>query len=575
MKRTPEAGSSKVSGLLLPMLPDPSNGKLDAFAADHCSEKTPPEFVDGYHHLPVELFDLGDSYYAFDARNVCFVELNKTAFDMLTVLRERTANVNELVDLLPGHSKRDIRDAHEQIVAEQADGLLAPYHFRRLKRHEDDQYEHVLSQRMGGFTIFVTTRCNLGCSYCIYGGQYEQHEELTQQPMPWETLKATMDFLAAHSKASESIRLDFFGGEPLMAFPMIQRGVNYLKSILPADGPRVIVTITSNGTILTDAILDFLLEHDVYIQFSIDGGQGSHDLHRPFKHSKRGSFQNILRNLQRIHDRDPEYFRRNMRLKGVIVGDTLDVDDTEFFNHPLIRTVVDGGHFILLDLEPHYDLSKDGAYFERLDSLGRTLLQMRGLETEADLLSRLNVKQRSFYHDTFGRFFEAQAVNRVYFGDADTTPFTKGCLTGYQEGAVSANGDISICLKSAKGANFVIGNVLEGRWYYEKMQRLNTVFHEDWTGCSSCFVQKICDLCYEKLNGEAGQWVAGRSNFCEFNRERHRVIFRLMLRVMRNNPKLWNWLEEWLDERATAPPGPEDQFSSASMYREQADQSLG
>lgn len=117
MMRTLEAGSGKRSGLLLPMLPDPSSGRPDAFAVDHGAEKTTPEFVEGYRHLPVELFDLGDAYYAFDARNVCFVELNKTAFDMLTILRERTASVNELVDLLPGHAKRDIRDAHEQIVA--------------------------------------------------------------------------------------------------------------------------------------------------------------------------------------------------------------------------------------------------------------------------------------------------------------------------------------------------------------------------------------------------------------------------------------------------------------------------
>jgi hypothetical protein len=115
----------------------------------------------------------------------------------------------------------------------------------------------------------------------------------------------------------------------------------------------------------------------------------------------------------------------------------------------------------------------------------------------------------------------------------------------------------------------VIGNVLEGRWYYEKMRRLNTAFHADWTGCSSCFAQKICDLCYEKLNGEAGQWVAGRSKFCEFNPERHRVIFRLMLRVMRNNPRLWTWLEKSLEEHAAASLGPGEQFSSTSLYKGQ------
>lgn len=130
------------------------------------------------------------------------------------------------------------------------------------------------------------------------------------------------------------------------------------------------------------------------------------------------------------------------------------------------------------------------------------------------------------------------------------TPFIKACLTGYQEGAVSANGDISICLKSAKGGNFVIGNVNEGRWYYEKMRDLNTVFHRDWAGCSSCFVQKICDLCYEKLNGEEGQFVAGRAKFCAFNRSKTRVIFEYMLRVTENNPALWEYLNSVLMDQS-------------------------
>lgn len=522
--------------------------------------------MSGYGYLPIELFDLNDSYYAFDARNVCFLELNRVAFDILGILRERSAGLDEISRLLPQHSEEDVRDAYQQIAEVQSDGWLVPYQFRRAKRHENDQYERILSERMGGFTIFVTTECNLGCSYCIYGGQYDQHKELAQIPMPWETLKATMDFLKAHSGRSESVRLDFFGGEPLMAFPAIERGVRYLKSILPPDGPRVEVTITSNGTILTDRILDFLLEHGVYLQFSVDGAKSEHDVHRPFKNTRKGSFDVILRNLQRIHSRDAEYFRLNIRLKGVITTETIDADETEFVSHPLIRQLIDANRMTLLEMEPHYDLEKDGDYFARLHRLGGVLLDKRGCSTESDLLAGLNGKQTTFYHHTFGRFFEAQMVKVKHFGDADATPFTKGCLTGYQEGAVGSNGEISICLKSAKGSNFVIGNVLQGRWDYEKIRQLNTVFHEDWSGCSSCFVQKACDLCYEKLNGEEGEWVAGRSKFCEFNRERHRVVFRYMLRVMRNNPGLWNWLEASLERHAAEEQDGQEQFASTSLY---------
>ena len=552
------------------LLPMPAGRAAREFVlapSEHQALKNPnPE---GYGYLPIELFETGKGWFVFDAKNVCFLEVERVAFDMLTVLRDRSATIDELISALPQHPESDIRDAYKDLVDAQAQGLLVSYNFKRAARHDNSRYQEVLEQSMAGFTLFVTTRCNLGCSYCIYGGQYDQHEQLSQTPMPWTTLKAAMDFLEKHSRKSAQVRLDFFGGEPLLAFEMIEKAVLYLKTLITSGAPRVIVTITSNGTVLTDRILEFLVANDVYLQFSIDGARDSHDAYRTFKGTTRGSFDTILKNLQRIYDRDPVYFRQRMRLKGVLNTATMEADDTEFFNHNLIKIIIEAGNFIYLDLEPHYDLAKDADYFARLAALGERLLSMRDLESESDLISRLNIKQRALYYHTFGRFFEGQTINRVHFDGIDEVPFSKGCLTGYQEGAVNANGDISICLKSAKGGNFVIGNVLEGRWHYEKMKELNTVFHRDWAGCSSCFVQKICELCYEKLNGEDGRWVAGRAKFCNFNRESHRRIFATMLRVIENNPPLWKSLEDQISDalEARSPAGDASiGYASQSLY---------
>jgi uncharacterized protein len=526
----------------------------------------------GFKYLPIELFQTEKSHFVFDARNVCFLEVGQVAFDMLAILRDRNANVEEIISLLPQHAVGDVLGAYDDFLDAQRDGLLEHYEFKRVPRHENSEYEEVLSERMGGFTVFITTQCNLGCSYCIYGGQYDQHEELSQVLMPWETVKASMDFLERHSRKSEEVRLDFFGGEPLLAFNLIERGVQYLKSIIQPGGPTVNVTITSNGTVLTDRILNFLIEHDVYLQFSVDGDRTSHDRNRFYKNSNRGSFDGILANLQKIFDRSPEYFRRNMRMKAVLTNESVESDDFEFFHHPLIKIIIDEANFTFLNLEPHYDLAKDEEYFNGVHNLGRKLLEMRDLETESDILARLNTKQKALYHHTLAHFFEAQAINQVYFDGQDATPFTKGCLTGYQEGAVSANGNISVCLKSAKGNNLVIGNVVQGEWYFEKMKELNTRFHQDWSGCSSCFVQKMCDLCYEKMNGEEGQWVAGRNKFCEFQRQRYRVAFNYMLRVTEENPALWQDMERMISERLASESSERiidaEQFGSRSLFSE-------
>jgi uncharacterized protein len=567
----PEASPASGHAGLVILQSAPTTAPLPR-SSDHAALLTEEEkhhrwgtFEGGFTFLPVELFKTDNAYYVFDAKNVMFFKVDRVAFDVLAILRERNASLDELISLLKQHSENEVRLALAELLEAQSKGLLVHYEFRRAPTYENSQYEETLSESMGGFTVFISTQCNLGCSYCIYGGQYDQHEELSQTPMPWTTVQNMMRFLQEHSKKSKQVRLDFFGGEPLLAFDMIRRGVEFLKSIVEPGGPEVLVTITSNGTVIAERIIDFLLAHNVFLQFSIDGSRETHDRHRTFKNNSRGSFEMIFRNLQRIYDRDPEYFRTNIRIKGVITTETLNNDDCEFFEHDLVRIILQGGNFTFLNLEPHYDLGKDDDYFDRIHSLGEKLLRMEGLGSETDVLQRLNVRQAALYRHTFGIFFNAQALNQVYFAGMDSIPFMKACLTGYQEGAVSPNGDISICLKSAKGANFVIGNVNEGRWYYEKMRNLNTVLHRDWAGCASCFVQKMCDLCYEKMDGEEGQFVAARSKFCHFNRARHRLIFQYMLRVMENNPKLWQYLEEVITDQISQQSEPSSPEQSKSL----------
>ena len=146
-------------------------------------------FGGGYRYLPIELFMTDEGYFVFDAKNVHFLKVDRVAFDMLSILRGRNVGLDELIVLLPQHSDDQLRQAYRDLLTVQADNLLVSYHFQRALRHDNSQYEKVLSERMEGFTVFTTTECNLGCSYCIYGGQYKQHEKLSQVSMSWNTLK--------------------------------------------------------------------------------------------------------------------------------------------------------------------------------------------------------------------------------------------------------------------------------------------------------------------------------------------------------------------------------------------------
>ncbi len=503
----------------------------------------------GYKYLPIELFKTEKKHYVFDSRNVAFLALDPVTYDVLSILRESDMTCEELSRHLQHIAPSVIENVYAEIQKLQQQGYLAPYQFNRACRFDIEEIEKALSEQLAGFTIFLTTQCNLACSYCIYGGQYTQHDSLSQSQMSWDTLKATMDFLEKHSRKSEEVRVDFFGGEPLLAFQLLKRGVEYLNSILAPSGRRSEITITSNGTVLSDKILDFMIDSRVYIQFSIDGSRDNHDKFRMFKKNKQGSFDKIMSNLAKIYKRSKEYYVEYVRIKGVLNTDTVAKQDTVLFDDPLIQPILKAGHFTFVELEPHYDVKKDHDYFERLYRLGQKIVKMKKLQNIDDIKERLNRKQANLFMHTFYNFFEYQMVSAVNFDGCDSTPFLKGCMPGYQQGSVKTNGDISVCLKAASGPNFVIGNVIQAEWYFGKIQQLNNILHNNWDSCGQCFLQKICELCYEKLDGREGELEISRGLFCEFNRKRYRIIISYMLRFMENNPVIWDDLQDRISKK--------------------------
>jgi uncharacterized protein len=493
-----------------------------------------------FSNLAVELFETEGKLYAFDANQVQFIEVDSLTHKLLDLLRKRKYGLDELFAELPNESRSDIEEAYQEIVDTQAQGFLLPSNFQRTPKHENRLYRETLSTSMAGICVSITTQCNLSCSYCIFGGQYDQHPELTQKSMTWETMQRTMDFLKSHSTKSSRIRVDFFGGEPLMAFDLIERGIEYLRSIIPPEGPVITPTITTNGTILSERIIDFLIKNQAYIQFSIDGGIKIHDLNRTFKSSGKGSLDLILSNLARLYERDPQFFESNVRMKAVITLGTLEEDLSEFLQRHPIDILKKNNSISFLEEEPHYDVKLDSQYFERMVHVREKLFMLRNAATVDDLIAPLNSQERSQFWLTYGSFFDSQATNKVYRDGQDVLPYTKGCLMGYESGNVTPDGRITICNKSQ---SFTIGDVHKGDWDYNTIEALNTKLH-DWEGCSGCFAQRMCDLCHEKLDAE--NYIESRFAYCEFTRNRYRMIYSDMLTVLNHNPMLWNAVDQMI-----------------------------
>lgn len=497
--------------------------------------------------MPVELFQVEGEYYAFDVNKVIFLEVTKIIYDVLSYLKKGINGLNNIVASLPGYSARDIQDALGEIEKCQGEGYFKPINFQRHNPYTLPEMKDRLSNTLEGMLINITSKCNLACNYCLLGGDYLSHSRLKQKNMSWDVARKAVDFFLSRAKKNGCFRVDFFGGEPLLAFPMIKRVVKYLNDKLSQRNQELMIAITSNGTIMTEEIVDFLSENDALLQFSIDGSKEMHNRNRKFRKSGKGSFDSIIKNLQLISNRNHDFFLNNLRLKAVITTGSIEIEDTDFSNLPVIKPLIEKRRFTMVNKIPHYNVEKDQDFFKRIDRLAELLLQKKDVSTIKELLDGLTQNAKSLYSVTLNSFFGVQLTNYFHYDIDEPVPFCKNCLIGFK-GAVNPDGSISLCYRAD---TFPVGSVLEACWYFDKIAQYD---RDKFSipDCGNCFVQRFCSFCHEKVNNREDNLDTQIQNFCQFTRHYYRLIFEHMLKIMVRNPKLWDQIQLMAEEKKEA-----------------------
>ncbi|MCP5049043.1 MAG: radical SAM protein, partial [bacterium] len=160
-----------------------------------------------------------------------------------------------------------------------------------LSEHFND-VDDILNASVPAINLEVTQDCNLRCGYCIYHDHFKGKRNYSRESMSFDVAKKAIDFLKEHSFKSESVSMGFYGGEPLMRFPFIRDCVGYAKEIF--NGKSLSYHITTNGTLITANVADFLLSEGFSILVSLDGPEEIHNKYRKDVNGN-GSFEKTLR----------------------------------------------------------------------------------------------------------------------------------------------------------------------------------------------------------------------------------------------------------------------------------------
>lgn len=314
--------------------------------------------------------------------------------------------------------------------------------------------------------LHVAHDCNLACKYCFAEeGEYHGGK---RELMSYETGKAALDFLVANSGARRNLEVDFFGGEPLLNFDVVKKLVAYGRSLEEANHKHFRFTLTTNGVLLNDDIMEFANREMDNVVLSIDGRKEINDMMRPFRGSDAvGSYDVIVPKFQRFaKGRKGKYY-----VRGTYTHNNLDFSNDVLHLADLGFDQISVEPVVAKDTDSYAIREEDlPVLFEEYDKLAAEMVKRAGTDREFN-----------FFHF----MIDLEGGPCVY-------KRLSGCGSGTEYLAVTPTGQLYPCHQFVGNTDFIMGDVYNGITRTDISEQFKgcNVYSKD--KCRECFARFYC-----------------------------------------------------------------------------------
>jgi len=395
--------------------------------------------------------------------------VDDVAYDIINMYENSSVGeiIAEILKKYPDNkevTKEEIEDCCRQIEELKSAGkLFTPDTFRPIAGELKKRTSGVVK----ALCLHIAHTCNLNCSYC-FASQGKYHGD--RAVMSFEVGKRALDFLVENSGTRKNLEVDFFGGEPLMNFTVVKQLVEYARSIEKEKGKNFRFTLTTNGMLIDDDVIDFSNREMSNVVLSLDGRKDIHDRFR-VDYQGRGSWEQIVPKFQKLVK---ERGNKNYYMRG-----TFTHRNPDFLED--IRTMLDLG-FTELSMEPVVCASDDPSALTEEDKP----VVMEQYEKLAELMLKRHREGSpfTFYHYMIDLKGGPCIYKRV-----------SGCGSGTEYMAVTPWGDLYPCHQFVGEDKFRLGSVFEGV--------TNTEIQDEFMSCN-VYTRPECSDCWAKLYCSGG-----------------------------------------------------------------------
>lgn len=381
----------------------------------------------------------------------------KTKKEVLSLISQKYASREDL-------SEKDLEECYSQIEELKDQGkLFAPDTFEAAANTLKEKTSGVIK----ALCIHIAHTCNLNCEYC-FASQGKYHGE--RAIMSLEVGKRALDFLVENSGTRRNLEVDFFGGEPLMNFDVVKEMVAYARSIEKEHNKNFRFTLTTNGLLIDDDVIEFANKEMSNVVLSLDGRKEIHDKYR-VDYAGNGSWDRIVPKFQKLVEARGG---KNYYMRG-----TFTHENPDFLKD--IQEMLDLG-FTELSMEPVVCAPGESSELTEED----LPIVMEQYEKLAELMLERDKEGKpfTFYHYMIDLTGGPCIYKRI-----------SGCGSGTEYMAVTPWGDLYPCHQFVGDEKFKLGDIWNGVD--------NTEIQDEFMSCN-VYARKECKDCWARLYCSGG-----------------------------------------------------------------------
>ncbi len=462
-------------------------------------------------------------FYIYDVNSNDLFRVDSIIYDLIDYIGE--TDVDSLVEHFKHiYAPEAIREKYDQISnARDEQGYFSTHRPEIFCGYRSiDDLKYVYRSNLNQLVLELTENCNLRCDYCVFSGTYQHSRGHGEKEMSKETAIKAVDFFISMSRKpgdGPPPAITFYGGEPLLKIDLITAVAEYIKSKGLAGQYKF--SFTTNGTLLTEALVRRLVEHDISIVISLDGPGQLHDRYRKFENGK-GTFDAIIKNLKRIKETYPEYFKKNIAFASIAAPPYDFNSITRFFYRDKFLEPL--REKLILNFIDSFDTTffKDYCLEGEREKLKPELRKLKWRYLEALITGtyeELTIEKQLFLKD-----FHALACRQIAKLERQV-PALGACIPGQRRLYVDTIGDFFMCERV--GSHYSIGNVKQGL-DYEKILGFYARYDRFFENCSNCWALRICRKCFNDIR-KGG----------EFDEKRREQLCRAQLEDIEENLALY------------------------------------